>query len=137
MFRIIEDVVEACIIGPELRRVLLELRYDTGDPFAMSVGFGAEAALDPEGRLCWTAARELFGQGLSAPAGRGDLRVRPWQPGTVGVEFHGDDGWAILVLGADDLTAFLRRTWQAVPPGTEHLLIHWPDTVAELTGEPG
>ncbi|MEV7781196.1 SsgA family sporulation/cell division regulator [Kitasatospora sp. NPDC088351] len=137
MAQIIEDFIEACIVGPRPRPVLMAVRYDPGDPFALSLGFGANASAEPEGSLSWTAARELFGTGLRAPAGLGDLRVGPWSPDLVGVEFHGDEGCAVVVLPARDLADFLARTYDEVAPGAEHRLVRWPDTVAELVGESG
>lgn len=137
MPQIVEDVIEACLVGPEPRPVLMGLRYDPADPFALSLGFGANASLGLESSLSWTAARELFGGGLRQPSGLGDLRVRPWAPGVVAVEFHGDEGCAVLVLSSRDLVHFLRRTYEVVAPGTEHHLLSWPDTVAGLVDEAG
>ena len=99
--------------------VQAELRYDSGDPFAVRGDF----CLD-EQVVRWVFARSLLRTGLYEPTGSGDVRVRPW------LDTDGRRRGAHRALarptvppccrpGRDDVATFLRRTEGLVPPGCE------------------
>ncbi|MEV6805525.1 SsgA family sporulation/cell division regulator, partial [Streptomyces sp. NPDC051129] len=75
----VEQLAHAWLVtaGDQEVPVPATLRYTTADPLAVYLDFPAEAAL--HGReVTWTFARSLLDEGLEAPAGHGDVRVRPY-----------------------------------------------------------
>ncbi|MEU3528686.1 SsgA family sporulation/cell division regulator [Streptomyces sp. NPDC038707] len=94
------------------------LRYTADDPLAVYLDFPAEAALHGE-EVTWTFARSLLDEGLSAPAGRGDVRIWPCGRTRTVLELHSPHGMALLRFRAAALRCFLRRTYQVVASGEE------------------
>jgi hypothetical protein len=68
-------------------------------------------------------ARSLLAQGLTDPAGDGDLRLRPSLDqdgsGVVVFEFHSPDGRFVARASTRELYRFLTRTLAMVPFGSE------------------
>ncbi|MBR8639854.1 SsgA family sporulation/cell division regulator [Streptomyces tuirus] len=108
--------------------VLAHLSYDTADPFAVTVVFSHD------GRVLarWQLDREMLGDALRGPVGVGDVRMRPesrgmWQE--LRMEFLGDarpDGGrhhAVVFAWAPGFAAFLRETYELVPPGREEFRV--------------
>ncbi|MGH3306858.1 MAG: SsgA family sporulation/cell division regulator, partial [Nocardioides sp.] len=58
--------------GPGSVELDAVFEYDSRDPFAVWITFGSGAA-----SIRWAMARSLLAQGLTDPAGEGDLRLRP------------------------------------------------------------
>ncbi|WP_158889637.1 SsgA family sporulation/cell division regulator [Amycolatopsis anabasis] len=105
--------------------VLVDLIYDTRDPFAVVAAFHSG-----RGTVHWIFARDLLADGLLGPTGEGDLRISPaTDPALVLVELTTPDGAAVLEAPAQELAEFLDRTYQEVPVGEEH---EWFDFDTEL-----
>ncbi|MGW2638975.1 SsgA family sporulation/cell division regulator [Streptomyces sp. NPDC001348] len=98
--------------------VTATLRYTTEDPLAVFIDFPPGATLDGEGAT-WTFARSLLDEGLTAPAGRGDVRVWPCGRGSTVLELHSPYGAALLQFGTSALRRFLLRSYAAVAAGGE------------------
>jgi hypothetical protein len=96
-----------------------ELSYDAADPYAVALTLNLASA-EP---VCWLVARDILRQGLSGPAGEGDVGV--WPSGTsedrptVCVALSSPDGDALLVCDAAELVEFLDRTEDVVAVGEE------------------
>ncbi|RJQ79360.1 SsgA family sporulation/cell division regulator [Amycolatopsis panacis] len=106
--------------------VRADLEYDAADPYAVSVGYHAGT-----GVVRWLFGRDLLADGLLAPAGDGDVRVRPAaDESQVLVELNAPDGSAVLEAEAAELADFLDRTYDEVPFGDEAL---WFDFDRELS----
>ncbi|WP_371477758.1 SsgA family sporulation/cell division regulator [Kitasatospora sp. NBC_00315] len=143
----VERALAAHLAGPVPRTLRMVARYDTGNPYAVSLCFPAPAVLAdgltvedggrPEDGTVWTVSRELLTDGVRLPAGLGDLRVRPAGGGLTRLEFHGIAGVALVHTDTCALAGFLSDAHALVPAGTEHLLIRWPDTVETLLGQGG
>ena len=56
--------------------VRARLKYDVYDPYALTVAFHTGGA-DTSDTVEWTFARQLLMDGVTAPAGQGDVRVWP------------------------------------------------------------
>ena len=98
--------------------VMASLRYDTEDPYAVHVGFrtGGDEVVE------WTFARQLLTDGVSRPAGEGDVRVWPSQSGNgsvVNLALSSPSGRALFEVPLSELVEFLTRTYGAVPTGAE------------------
>lgn len=106
-----------------------ELRYSADDPYAVETVFDAGG----EQPVRWVFARDLLAEGLSRAVGELDISVRPAldERGAAAVHILLDspDGRALLEGSADDVRAFVAKTYEAVPAGQEsdHL-----DVEAEL-----
>ncbi|POX46725.1 SsgA family sporulation/cell division regulator [Streptomyces sp. Ru72] len=108
-----------------------ELRYDPTDPYAVCLALGGAST----GTVDWVFARDLLSEGLSRPAGVGDVLVIPRHEGhrhSVRIVVRSTAGAAALDLAASAVTAFLAHTDRVVPPGTEGLHIDLDRVVAEL-----
>lgn len=96
------------------------LRYRSTDPLAVCVDFPAEVSLDGQG-VTWTFARVLLEEGLTGPAGGGDVHLWPCGGSTTVVEFHSPYGLALLQFDTPALRRFLLRTYDVVGAGQEDL----------------
>jgi hypothetical protein len=96
------------------------LRYGSIDPLAVCVDFPPEVSLDGQG-VTWTFARALLEEGLSGPAGAGDVHIWPCGRDTTVVEFHSPYGLALLQFPTPALRGFLLRTYAVVGAGQEDL----------------
>src|SRR4051794_25679537 len=111
--------------GAEPRPVPAELEYDTRDPYAVAVVLHAGASA-----VRWLFGRDRLADGLLARCGDGDVRVGPaGAPALIVVELTSPDGAAVLEAPAKELAAFLDRTYDVVPAGSES---DWFDFDQEL-----
>ncbi|MBQ1094297.1 MULTISPECIES: SsgA family sporulation/cell division regulator [Streptomyces] len=114
--------------GTDRFPVLTHLRYDPADPFAVT------AVFTHDGRVLarWRLDREMLAHGLRGPVGVGDVRFgptgnSPWEE--LRMEFYGDahpDGGrhhAVVYAWAPAVSAFLRRTYEVVAPGSEEVRV--------------
>jgi Streptomyces sporulation and cell division protein, SsgA len=95
------------------------LRYDRDDPYAVHLSFLAPSGGDP---IEWIFARSLASDGLTVPAGDGDVRIWPSPEdltGPVYVELRSPSGRALFALPRAVLAEFVDRSHEVVPPGDE------------------
>lgn len=144
----VEHTVHARLVTGTHRSVRLRtlLQYRSDDPLAVRMFFPAEYALDEPADapaaadqgggadIEWVFARQLLAAGLEAPAGLGDVRVRPAAGRRTTVELHTPEGAALLRFDTGELRHFLWRSHLAVPEGQEHLHLDADRALAELLG---
>jgi hypothetical protein len=97
------------------------LEYDLTDPYAVAVCFHTGSGTGGE-VVQWTFARQLLSDGVSAPAGEGDVQVWPSASGGVPVvclSLSSPSGRALFEVPLGDLVEFLGRSYRAVPLGAE------------------
>ena len=119
--------------GASSMPVRAALNYDIADPYAVQVSFhtgGGETGVDV---VQWTFARQLLSDGVTVPAGEGDVQVWP-SNGSSGApvvcrSLSSPSGRALFELPLGELVEFLGRTYEAVPTGSE---THLVDVDAEL-----
>lgn len=106
--------------------------YCTDDPFAVTL------EIQTRGNRCvdWVLARELLVAGLSAPAGIGDVRVRPahldeWD--VTLIEIRSPDGQAVLEVDRDLLEQFVQATIDVVPLGSESTVVDMDAEIEKIT----
>ena len=122
-----------CLTPGPPRAIEAEFRYDADDPFAVSLTFHLGDDV-----LRWELARSLLAEGLTDPAGQGDVSLWPHVT---------DAGRAVVVLslwspyaelvgevGLNQLYRFLTRSLVLVPLGTEAEWLDVDGVVAELLG---
>lgn len=129
MSAVIDHAVQARLFAEPARHLSAVLRFDAADPLAVRLCFPPEASLDGT-EVTWTFGRELLDEGLGAPAGEGDVHVRPCLSNlarTV-VELHSPEGVAVLEFPSTELRRFLRRTGASAAAHQD-----LPDLERELT----
>ncbi|OQR65333.1 SsgA family sporulation/cell division regulator [Streptomyces maremycinicus] len=116
----LEQPVRARLITAEDQElpVPATLRYDSADPFAVHIDFPPEVSLAGEA-VTWTFGRALLEQGVSGPAGSGDVHIWPCGPVRTVVEFHSPLGLALLQFETGALSRFLLRSYAVVAAGRE------------------
>jgi hypothetical protein len=112
--------------------VVTRWTYCTDDPFAVTL------EIQTRGNRCvdWVLARELLVTGLSAPAGIGDVRVRPATMGewdVTLVEICSPDGHALLEVDRDLLRQFVQATIDLVPLGSEGMAVDIDAEIEKIT----
>jgi hypothetical protein len=105
-----------------------ELTFHSRDPFAVRVVFSVASAPAVE----WVFSRELLVDGVSAPAGTGDVQVFPCHRGIV-FELNSPSGRARLLADADALTQFAQDTLDVVPLGAESKYFDLDQEIAMLS----
>lgn len=113
-----EFVLSLVVPGSTCLPVAAQVRYEARDPFAVHVAFdtGDEEAVE------WTFARSLLTEGVSGPAGEGDVQVWPTRSPAgpvVCLTLSSPSGRAMFEIAASDLVEFLAATYAAVPIGSE------------------
>ena len=107
------------VAGPDLRVfVPVRLYYKNTDPYAVQFSFD----VTPDDVVRWTFARELLDQGLTAPAGIGDVKITPIGPHQnrrLRIELESPDGYARLEGPAAPIKEWLAETYTAVAAGQE------------------
>lgn len=95
-----------------------ELRYDRSDPYAVTTAF-----LVGGSEVVWEFGRDLLLQGVSEPAGDGDVQVFPSLDAdgraVVHIVLRSPEGQALVEARARDVLDFLAATAKVVWPGTE------------------
>ncbi|MFF7992501.1 SsgA family sporulation/cell division regulator [Kitasatospora xanthocidica] len=99
----------------------VELRFDTALPYAACLVFPLTpcGCTGPDAEVCWYFSRDLLNEGRHAPAGNGDVKVRPGSAGEVLITLRSPDGQAVLSAPEDAVTAFLTDSFTLVPAGSE------------------
>jgi hypothetical protein len=102
--------------------VRADLAYDITDPYAVQVSFHTGSGAGGGDVVQWTFARQLLSDGVSVPAGEGDVQVWPSSgdgASVVCLSLSSPSGRALFEVPLGDLVEFLGRTYQAVPTGGE------------------
>ncbi|MFF0295493.1 SsgA family sporulation/cell division regulator [Kitasatospora sp. NPDC004615] len=118
------------VVSSELSfRILADLEYDGGDPFAVRCTFH----LPGDEPVTWVFARELLVDGLSRASGEGDVHIHPVGEdlAEAALVLRSPEGDARMHADAAPLLAFLARTDLVVPIGQETA---GGDLDQELTG---
>ena len=109
------------------------LVYDSRSPFAVTAVFHTS-----EGDVTWVFSRDLLEDGLTGPAGEGDVAVWPSRSHdrrVVCLSLASPSGSALLEADAADVVAFLDATFSVTPMGTEMSSIDLDAELAELLGD--
>ncbi|MGN5637547.1 SsgA family sporulation/cell division regulator [Streptomyces sp. AC154] len=130
---VIEQSVQARMVAsaPRMETLPAILSYDRTDPFAIRMAFPAPATLEGT-EVSWEFSRELLAEGMDAPAGLGDVRIRPFGYDRTVLEFHAPEGIAMVHVRTAELRRFLRRTQQLVPVGAERRFLDLDRSLTDL-----
>lgn len=106
------------------------LAYEAQDPFAMSATFRTG-----EGDITWVFARDLLRDGLTNPAGEGDILIRPAHPSrgpVVIFTLSSPSGAARLEGNRHELREFVKDVYDLVPDGYEWQYLQVDRVIGEL-----
>jgi Streptomyces sporulation and cell division protein, SsgA len=98
--------------------VAADVVYDHTDPYAVKVGFHTGGSEVVE----WTFARSLLTEGVTHPAGEGDVQTWPSHSDgspVVCLSLSSPSGRALFEAPLAEMVDFLSRTYAVVPTGTE------------------
>jgi hypothetical protein len=112
--------------------VVTRWSYSAYDPFAVSVAVRARHDRWVE----WLVGRELVVAGLDAPAGEGDVRMRPLSVqgyDIVEIEISSNDGRAVLEVDRALLRTFVASTLEVVALGAEADRMDLDSEIARIT----
>ncbi|HWA67701.1 MAG TPA: SsgA family sporulation/cell division regulator [Mycobacteriales bacterium] len=94
-------------------RLDAELRYDAGDPLAVSLAIGTQC----DEPVVWVFARDLLASGMAGPIGEGDITIEP-----AGRDVRitlATDCLATMLAPRNRVLEFLVETFTRVPSGAE------------------
>ncbi|MFJ4965781.1 Sporulation and cell division protein [Streptomyces sp. ADI96-02] len=97
-----------------------EVSYRSHDPFAVRFAFQL-----PEEAVVWDLERDMLRFGTEAPAGGGDIRIRPAPYNRTLLRLGAVGNYALVLVERTPLLRFLDRTFEVVAPGTEGGHIDW------------
>lgn len=116
------EVMMSFLVSEELSfRIPVELRYETGDPYAVRLTFH----LPGDAPVTWAFGRELLVDGVGEACGDGDVHIAPTDPellDEVLIRLQVGPDHALFRVGIPPLLAFLDRTDKLVPLGQERAL---------------
>jgi hypothetical protein len=108
-----------------------EFSYDPTDPYAVTAVF-----VTGQSSVRWTFGRDLLSQGLYEPSGDGDVHVWPCLDpdgrAVVIIELCSPDGEALVQVRTTDVSRFVERIVESVPPGTESSLLDVDSAIAAI-----
>lgn len=109
------------------------LDYRAEEPYAVRATFRTGAA-DIE----WTFARDLMSEGLTRPAGEGDVVI--WTESTgpkplMLVALNSPSGQAVLEADKSVMEVFLARTYDIVPAGSESMEVLVDSWISQILSE--
>jgi hypothetical protein len=118
--------------GPD-RAVHADLTYSHCDPYAVRIAFHTGSGEIVE----WTFARSLLTDGVTQPAGDGDVQVWPasstGQP-TVCLSLSSPSGRALFETSLPSVVQFLTQSYVLVPTGSESQFVDVEAELAALLG---
>lgn len=116
---VLAHVMMSFLASEELAfRIPVELEYDVQDPYAVQFTF----SLPGDAPVSWVFGRELLVDGVSRPAGEGDVHISPVcdeHLADLHIQLFAGAERAVFRVSAPPLVAFLDRTDRLVPLGHE------------------
>lgn len=118
-----QDITLACV-DPWGRAVDVPttMSFEQSDPFAVTLTFHAAS-----GDVVWMMARHVLLQGLTSPAGDGDIRVFPSidedASAVTVLDFSSPNGHLVGQVPTRELQEFVAETIAVVPVGDESMFL--------------
>jgi hypothetical protein len=111
-----------------------DLRYDSGEPYSVFMGFNADTDITVE----WEFGRELLMAGQHWLSGFGDVQIWPSEVldcGLVYISCRSGQEVFVVAASAEVIGVFLERTFVAVPLGQEESFLGIESVVTQLLDE--
>ncbi|MFI6941602.1 SsgA family sporulation/cell division regulator [Streptomyces sp. NPDC050418] len=128
------EVMMSFLVSEELSfRIPVELRYETGDPYAVRLTFH----LPGDAPVTWAFSRELLVDGVNRPCGDGDVHIAPHGSDPLSdalIRLQVGTDQALFKVSIAPLIAFLDRTDRLVPLGQERALADFDTHLDDALG---
>jgi hypothetical protein len=114
-------------------RVPVRFSYVSRDPYAVQATFH----IAPGQVVHWTFARELLDEGVQTAAGIGDVKVAPIESSSgrhFSIELETPDGYARFTGAVAPVRAWIAKTYNAVPAGSESAFLDIDRFLEEHSG---
>lgn len=111
------------------------LDYAVDEPYSVRATFRTS-----EGDVRWVFARDLLSDGLTKPAGDGDIAVWPSRTrdrDVLCISLSSPSGSALMEANRSDIEDFLARTYQVAPVGAESAFLDIDELIDRLLDEDG
>lgn len=103
--------------------VPMQLGYDPERPLEVTMVFHELSRFDDPDSVKWTVSRNVFYDGLSEPAGGGDVNVSPDKDGTLRVSLDSPDGYMEFVVSRIDVESFVNAVYDEVSEAEEEAIV--------------
>ena len=140
-----ELVVDLVVAGGPALPVTSRFEFRQDDPYAVALHFLVDGEQDGDGSISadqtgghwvtWTFARELLEEGITSPAGDGDVQIWPGVRDSARCAYlhtRSPHGAATFVLSLTAVVEFLLSTYALVPSGTESDFLDLDSEIASL-----
>jgi len=133
----VEAEITMGLVGPDdgLLPLMVTLAYRCDDPYAVTMAFEVGTGQPVE----WALARDLLAASLQAQEGIGDFMAWPSAElggfGILHLSMTSPNGHAEFETSAEDISAFLDRTYELVQDGQESSHLDLDAELAELLSE--
>lgn len=132
----VSAVLQVSLVVPDAASAPVEatLTYRPDDPYAVRVAFRTRPAAPA---VEWTFARQLLTDGVTSPAGAGDVRTWPSRTQdepVVCLSLTSPSGNALFEIPVAGLVEFLTRSYALVPTGSESHHVDVERELADLLG---
>jgi hypothetical protein len=110
------------------------LHYSSENPYAVTALFRTS-----DGDVGWIFGRDLLAEGLTGPAGEGDVTVWPShgaEGAVVCIALDSPSGGALLEADLEHVRGFLADSYRLVPEGAESGLMDLDSEIAALLDAP-
>ncbi|MFF8848260.1 SsgA family sporulation/cell division regulator [Streptomyces sp. NPDC015127] len=127
----IEAVLDQYVHDEVALPVRTKLRYRSADPFAVTLDFQNASGLITS----WRFSRDLLYHGMNHDAGNGDVRIWPADKGEeplLCILLRSSGSHALFTTESDPIRAWLDRSFDLIPRGTESALIDWESVIDSL-----
>lgn len=113
-------------------QVSATLDYRVDEPYSVRAVFDTI-----ETSVAWVFSRELLAEGISDPAGQGDVTIWPSHedPNKVCIALSSPNGHALLEVQRSDVNEFLARSYAVLPRGEESSMIDFDHVIAQLLAQ--
>jgi hypothetical protein len=137
-------VVDLVVAGGPALAVTSRFEFRQNDPYAVGLHYLVDGEQDGDAShggqhgghwVTWTFARELLEEGITSPAGDGDVQIWPGvREGARCAYLHtrSPHGAATFVLALPSVVEFLLSTYALVPSGTESDFLDLDAEIASL-----
>lgn len=130
------EITMNLVIGAEYGvPVPAHFSYAAHEPLSVTAAFHAGG-----NEVRWVFARDLLADGTMHPSGEGDVTIWPASIGServVCIALRSPSGQALLEAPADEIAAFLARSYEVVDREQEARLLDIDGLINELLGDAG
>ncbi|HQR79622.1 MAG TPA: SsgA family sporulation/cell division regulator [Actinomycetota bacterium] len=127
-------VLNLVTAGEQVVLVPASFTYSAHEPLSVIAEFHGAGST-----VRWVFARDLLQQATAGPVGEGDVTCWPAMSSgepVLCLSLRSPSGHALLEAPAEEISDFLRRSYEVIPAGEEAQFLDIDGLIADLLGEP-